>query len=273
MSSQSLSRDGSQDAIEITIGPIHITLWVPYEFSSELRTTYAGWIRCESTSSESLHRSTIDVQCLTEWTGPRVQLLASNPQQSTWRARLNPESISTAKSFNQRIDKLLRRVIHEAATHHCGVLIHAAGLVIDNSGWLVPGESGLGKSTLFTLLGGLDAGHLHDDLILIFNERLYAQPSQSSNLALAEARPNDAPWRGILFLDGRGTPTRIWTHELGPRELAKFMPCIAHDEQQSAEPSPSWFGKIIDTSYSKQSATLCYDAETKDSLGMHLKDL
>ncbi len=52
--------------------------------------------------------------------------------------------------------------------HHEGVIVHAAGWAQNNSGWVFPGKSGAGKTTLAGYLSGLNSGAvLSDDRIVI----------------------------------------------------------------------------------------------------------
>ena len=65
------------------------------------------------------------------------------------------------------------------------------------------GRGGAGKTTLFRKLGGYDAGHLHEDLIMVGEGKVYNFPSQSSFSQWEMCTPKSGKLGKIVLLGER----------------------------------------------------------------------
>jgi serine kinase of HPr protein (carbohydrate metabolism regulator) len=105
-----------------------------------------------------------------------------------------------------------------------GALLHAAGIDINGKGYIFPGKSGAGKSTItrqFAALG--DTGLLSDDRIVVRKIeggfKAYGTPwPGEAGIALNKS----VPLAGIFFIN-HGSANRI--REITPKEaLARLLP-------------------------------------------------
>ena len=96
------------------------------------------------------------------------------------------------------IDCATRTVCQAAIAQIGGELLHGATLKMDGGAWIVLGQSGRGKSTLFNLMGGYDAGHLHDDKIILWDNRAWSLPAESSNTHPSQVVPQAIKHCGYL---------------------------------------------------------------------------
>ncbi len=107
------------------------------------------------------------------------------------------------------IDCATRTVCQAAIAQIGGELLHGATLEIWGMAWIVLGQSGRGKSTIFEILGGYDEGHLHDDKVIVWDNRAWSLPAESSKTHPAQVVPKAVKHGGYLTLGERESPATM----------------------------------------------------------------
>ena len=153
------------------------------------------------------------------WQGENRRLFRFQPPQMTapmWQAVVNPEVTAgtvfvgqdlvrvrqgrkvVTNPLNYPLDQLL--VMYHLASRD-GIVVHAAGAVVNGAGYLFPGVSGAGKSTLARLLAA--AGHT-----MLSDDRIVVRRTDSGHVIWGTPWPGDAamainasaPLAGVFFL-------------------------------------------------------------------------
>jgi len=93
-------------------------------------------------------------------------------------------------------------LMHHMALHTKGLLIHSAGMVLQDNGYIFPGKSGAGKSTLSRQLEGLE------DFELLSDDRMIVRKKDNVFYAYGTPWPGEAgvavnkgvPLTGLFFI-------------------------------------------------------------------------
>ena len=127
---------------------------------------------------------------------------------STWHLA-GPATDSQA-DWIRWIDCATRTVCQAAIAQIGGELLHGATLKIDGErrGSCLA-KAAVAKSTLFNLVGGYDAGHLHDDKIILWDNRAWSLPAESSNTHPSQVVPQAIKHCGYLMLGERKSPASL----------------------------------------------------------------
>jgi hypothetical protein len=108
--------------------------------------------------------------------------------------------VTIAEAHELTVDSLLRVMLSLALVPASGLLVHAASLVRDGRGYLFPGVSGAGKTTVARL--SLDTTLLSDELSIVTAPaaecRVHGTPFWGELARAGEA--GSAPLAGIYFL-------------------------------------------------------------------------
>ena len=179
----------TSDVIVLYIGPIQITLAVPRSWVPHLNASFSAWQ--VPNTFETKHRAHIDLKLNDNLdpTAIKCHQIESSAQMSLWQREIAPSLLEqpTSEDPNEQpdcrvvVDMCIRNVLSSLHVDLHYWLLHAAGIMTGNNKIaVVLGESGAGKTTLLWKLGGYDAGHLHEDLIMVGEGKVYNFPSQSS---------------------------------------------------------------------------------------------
>jgi hypothetical protein len=137
---------------------------------------------------------------------------------SDWQQRI-PDPVRSP------LDRIL--LMNHLATRG-GIIVHSAGLMLDGAGYVFPGVSGAGKTTLCGLLtdGGLGDGLLSDDRTILRTDagggfRVWGTPWPGD---AGIARNASAPLRALCFLVQDDAPALV---PLSPAAAAKRLFAVA----------------------------------------------
>lgn len=147
----------------------------------------AGWRRCFLQSPDTK-------SCLWD-----VQL---DPARQTAAIACGPDLITNATCISPLYYPLNQLLLIYALASEGGLILHAAGAILNNTAWVFPGPSGAGKTTLSALLHAESVPMLSDDRIIIrrVGSRFFAYGSPwpgEGGYALNQG----LPLGGICFLE------------------------------------------------------------------------
>ena len=202
----------TSDVIVLYIGPIQITLAVPRSWVPHLNASFSAWQ--VPNTFETKHRAHIDLKLNDNLdpTAIKCHQIESSAQMSLWQREIAPSLLEqpTSEDPNEQpdcrvvVDMCIRNVLSSLHVDLHYWLLHAAGIMTGNNKIaVVLGESGAGKTTLFRKLGGYDAGHLHEDLIMVGEGKVYNFPSQSSFSQWEMCKPKWGKLGKIVLLGER----------------------------------------------------------------------
>ena len=220
----------TSDVITLYIGPIQITLAVPKSWVPHLHASFSAWQ--VPNTFETKHRAHIDLKLNDNLdpTAIKCHQIESSAQVSLWQREIAPSLLEQPTSAHPDeqpdcrvvVDMCIRNVLSSLHTGLHYLLLHAAGLVtLNNRVAIVLGESGAGKTTLFKKLGGYDAGHLHEDLIVVGEGKVYNFPSQSSFSQWEMCTPKWGKLGRIVLLGEREGKGR--TSEVQPQDRMQWL--------------------------------------------------
>jgi hypothetical protein len=242
------------DSLVLSIGEVPVLVFSKdLEFMAQTEKRYANFICTETTPSLK-----IEVNILSEETLPRLETDADRPEvmfdhgteqgSFAWQGLsgeidlVRGEARMNSGLNPAGLNSFLRFVYSVVLLKEHGFLVHASGLIKNQKGYLFPGKSGAGKTTISQL--SPDATLLSDDLPLVKMgqaPRVFGTPFWGG-LAVAGERTS-APLAGIYF------PVKDhenYTEKLKPRQVfEKLLPNVV------------FFFK--NEKFSKQLFNLCFD--------------
>ncbi len=125
-----------------------------------------------------------------------VRLELDRSRAEVWIGAVSPAVL------DQLIPRLLPTMLSELAQHRGWSVLHAAAVSVDGYGLLMPGTSGVGKSTLFRSAHKRGFGVLSDDLVWLAETeegfRLHAFPRGFPSKAAPGPTVNEAPLSAIV---------------------------------------------------------------------------
>ena len=103
----------------------------------------------------------------------------------TWPVLQQIRQLTGFDGSTAPLEPFAKRLLRRSVVSFCMV----QRLTLGERLGIVLGQSGRGKSTLFNLMGGYDAGHLHDDKIILWDNRAWSLPAESSNTHPSQVVP------------------------------------------------------------------------------------
>lgn len=248
----------SLDSLVLSIGDISVLVFSEsHEFMAQTEKRYANFI---STETAPLFR--IQVNILAEKMGPNLAPDVEKPQvrfdNGTERGTFAWQGLSGEFDLVSRearmsctlsptgLNSFLRFVYSLVLLKEPGFLVHASGLIKNEKGYIFPGKSGVGKTTITRLSPG--ATLLSDDipLVKIGDAPLIFGTPFWGDLAVAGEKTS-APLAGIYF---PVKDKKNYTERLKARQVfEKLLPNVV------------FFFKNAE--FSKQLFNLCFDLATK----------
>jgi hypothetical protein len=195
----------------------------PLELEEEVFHTGGVWGLCRSRGKLVLHFCAREL----ESTPYKVAVMEPDFRAGTIRSRVKESGQENCfNPLNYPLDELL--VINLLSRGGRGMLVHACAVDYQGQGWLFPGTSGAGKTTLTELWRGEPGVTLlSDDRIIIRDMgdsyRIYGTPWHGN----AEiASPLSAPLSGIFFLahDHENRLTPVKRADAASRLLVRSFP-------------------------------------------------
>ena len=176
-----------------------------------VRETFAPWLRALPDVS-IVHRASISLgNTQQRHFSLEVEHHHVDWAQDSSRWQLARPATDLPADWIRWIDCATRTICQAVVAQIGGELLHGATLKIGGTAWIVLGQSGRGKSTLFNLMGGYDAGHLHDDKIILWDNRAWTLPAESSETHPSQVLPKALIHGGYLSLGERSSPPRFST--------------------------------------------------------------
>jgi len=145
------------------------------------------------------------------------------PKQNEWTICL-PKTCNSLNPFFHPLGSLLQYFM---ISEKKGLFIHAAGVSYKGKGFLFTGQSGRGKSTLFNLFKNKGATTIHDDRMVVLDDKKSGFQMYSSPV-----NPTDKPVSANIdriFLIEHGKSNELL--QLGPSAsaVAVLANCIQHN--------------------------------------------
>ena len=271
----------------LNIGPIKLCYQVPSNWTAELIQTWRKWI-LETSRLESepiLHTASISFGAEYRRRGKQNKLVKHNGNAATslWHWAIDPRYFEDDEWLDWRgqlpdrrnlIDLSLRNVLSALCQEHDSLLMHASTIVLNGKGYVAPGKSGKGKTTFFNLLGGYEAGHLHEDLAFILNDRIYALPCRSSSTTWEMPSPKSIELGGFISLDRGSLEVMTLTLQQDKLEVIGSA-CVFPLKTWSAEAADHAFLNVLKLSKRTRVVRVAFSLTTneqalKDTLSYEL---
>lgn len=207
----------------LQVGPIEVVYELPQHWSPAIEETWKGWTTLTHIENGviPLHQARIHFHPEPKRFNKRIKLQLQSWQsdQSVWNWDIDPRYFLRSNEAwldwrghpgdrRTLIDLALRNVLAQMVIDHNAILMHASAVKLDGKAFVAPGHSGKGKTTFFQMLGGYDAGHLHEDLVFILNHQVYALPCRSSTTTWDMPKPIYAKLHCIVALE-RGEKLKV----------------------------------------------------------------
>ena len=254
---QALPNQFLDGKFSIQIGPIQADFSVPVAWIPSMKATWSPWqTKLQSEGQDIIHHATVRIFPATSPDGASIHVLPSTLKKSTshWEWPSDPRYWQDEDWLDWRgvkadrrrhIDFGLRNILTHVGEVFSGALMHAAAVTLDGGAFVAPGRSGRGKTTFFNLLGGYEAGHLHEDITFILDGQVYSLPCQSSNTHWNMPKPLAYPLIGFVDL-ARGTSVTAYTIVDIDEKLkvvgSSIVPPLANWEENQAD---DYMSKLI----------------------------